>query len=86
MMHEEKKILWEKYPDVWEMYEEFNGITQEDEEAWERLIDRAHAISHKHNLPEVNLILQETVYELDRISRKRGSYGGKERQHYQYRY
>lgn len=34
---QERKALWEEYPEVQEMYEEYNGILPEDDGAWERV-------------------------------------------------
>lgn len=70
MKHEEKKILWERYPEVWAMFEEYNSILQEDQGAWKRLVDRAGELREKYHT-EVDKLLQETVGELEKISRRR---------------
>ena len=70
MTHEEKKILWERYPEVWTMFEEYNGILQEDQDAWKRLVDRAEELREKYHT-EIDMLLQETVGELEKISRRR---------------
>ena len=70
MKHEKKKILWERYPEVWAMFEEYNSILQEDQEAWKRLVDRAGELREKYHT-EVDKLLQETVRELEKISRRR---------------
>ena len=41
---QERKALWEEYPEVQEMYEEYNGILPEDDGAWERVAERCHQI------------------------------------------
>ncbi len=74
MTHQEKTELWERYPEVWEMFVEFNGITQEDGGAWKRLVDRADQINDAYHLPVVEQLLIETVDQLEKISRKRGGY------------
>ena len=70
MKHEEKKILWERYPEVWTMFEEYNSILQEDQGAWKRLVDRAGELREKYYV-EIDALLQETVGELEKISRRR---------------
>lgn len=70
MTYEEKKGLWERYPEVWTMFEEYNGILQEDQEAWERLVEHAKKLQEQYH-EEVDRILQETVGELEKISRRR---------------
>lgn len=70
MKHEEKKILWKRYPEVWTLFEKYNGILQEDQGAWERLVDEAVEIRKKYHA-EVDRILQETVGELEKISRRK---------------
>ena len=74
MTHREKTELWERYPEVWEMFVEFNDITQEDGDAWKRLADRAGQINDAYGLPVVEQLLIETVGQLEKISRKRGGY------------
>lgn len=32
---EERKKLWNQYPEVQELFEEFNGTLLEDDQAWE---------------------------------------------------
>lgn len=71
MTSKEKWELWRKYPKVWEMFEEFNGITQEDDEAWRRLIDRVEQLNAIYRLPVVRELLKETVGDLEKISLKR---------------
>lgn len=75
MTHQEKQELWGKYPKVWELFEEFNGIIQEDDEAWRRLIDRAERLDAVYGLPVVQELLKETVDDLEKISLKRRESG-----------
>ena len=70
MKHEEKKILWERYLEVWTMFAEYNSILQEDQEAWKRLVERAGELREKYHA-EIDTLLQETVGELEKISRRR---------------
>lgn len=71
MTHQEKQELWKKYPKVWELFEEFNGITQEDDEAWHRLVERVEQLNAVYGLPVVQELLRETVDDLEKISLKR---------------
>lgn len=66
-----KQDVWEQYPQVWGLFVDFNQITQEDEEAWHRLVEEAHRIDREHDLLAVRNMLTEVVGELDLISRKR---------------
>lgn len=75
MTHQEKQRLWGRYPEVWEMFVEFNGIIQEDDEAWGRLIGRAHQIMDAYDLPVVRELLITTVDDLEKISKKRRGSG-----------
>lgn len=75
MTHQEKQELWGKYPKVWELFEEFNGIIQEDDEAWRRLIDRAEWLDAVYGLPVVQELLKETVDDLEKIFLKRRESG-----------
>lgn len=74
MTYQEKAELWGRYPEVWELFVEFNSIAQEDGDAWKRLADRADQIKDAYSLPAVEQLLIETVNQLEKISRKRGGY------------
>lgn len=71
MTHEEKRALWRLYPEVWEMFVEFNGITLEDSEAWARLVDRADQIWAAGGSPVLRGLLLATVDDLEAIAKKR---------------
>lgn len=72
MTHEEKRALWAVYPEVWEMFVEFNGITLEDSEAWSRLVDRSDQIWAAGGSPVLRELILATVDDLERIAKKRG--------------
>lgn len=74
MTHEEKRALWTVYPEVWEMFVEFNGITLEDGRAWSRLVDKAHRIGDTGG-PILQELLTATVDDLEEIARKRRGCG-----------
>ena len=70
---EERKKLWELYPEVRALFEEFNYTLLEDESAWKRVVDKCHEIRKKY--PEGKLIetaLSDAAYELEKIAKKRG--------------
>ena len=70
---EERKKLWELYPEVRELFEEFNYTLLEDDAVWKRVVDKCHEIRKKY--PEGKLIeiaLSDAAYELEKIAKKRG--------------
>lgn len=76
MTSREKRALWTVYPEVWEMFEEFNGITFEpvDDDAWARLVDRTDQIGAGGS-PILRQLLIDTVDDLEKIARKRRGCG-----------
>ena len=72
MTHEEKRALWRLYPEVWEMFVEFNGITLEDSEAWSRLVDRSDQIWEAGGCtPVLQELILATVDDLEGIAKER---------------
>lgn len=69
----EAKSLWNLYPDVRSLFEEYNDILLEDDPAWKYLTERAEAMIQDAGCTELKekLILY-TAAELERIARKRG--------------
>lgn len=71
---EERKKLWELYPEIRELFEEFNYTLLEDDRTWERVADKCHEIREKY--PEGKLVetaLSDVAYELEKIAKKRGT-------------
>lgn len=64
--------LWELYPDVRNLYEEYNGILLEDDPAWKELTEKAEQLIGESETTDVkkDLILY-TVAELERIARRK---------------
>ena len=64
--------LWELYPDVRNLYEEYNGILLEDDSAWKELTEKAERLIGESETTDVkkDLILY-TVAELERIARRK---------------
>ena len=69
--HELKK-LWELYPDVRSLYEQYNGIPLEDDTSWAALTERANEMLKAPDCTELKKqVVFQTVAELERITRKR---------------
>ena len=70
---QERKILWEEYPEVQELYEEYNSILLEDNGAWGRVAERCHQIREQYQTLQVEVALQDVVWQLECLAkRKRG--------------
>lgn len=72
MTGQEAKNLWELYPEVRFLFEEYNQILLEDDSSWKELTERAEAMIKEPGCTEIKqqLILY-TVAELERIAKKR---------------
>lgn len=68
----EAKSLWNLYPDVRSLFEEYNNILLEDDPAWKDLTEQAEAMIWDPGCTELKrkLILY-TVAELERMAKKR---------------
>lgn len=67
------KSSQEEYPEVQEMYEEYNGILPEDDGAWERVAEHCHQIREQYQTMQVEVALQDVVWQLECLAkRKRG--------------
>lgn len=63
--------LWELYPDVRNLYEEYNGILLEDDAAWKELTEKAEATLKELGCSELKQqLILFTVAELERIAKK----------------
>lgn len=72
MTGREAKSLWDLYPDVRSLFEEYNDILLEDDPAWKDLTEQAEAMIRDPGCTELKekLILY-TVAELERMAKKR---------------
>lgn len=68
---QERNTLWEEYPEVREMYEEYNGILPEDAGAWERVAERCHRIKRQYQTNQVEAALLDAVWQLESLAKKR---------------
>lgn len=68
----EAKSLWNLYPDVRSLFEEYNDILLEDDPAWKDLTEQAEAMIRDPGCTELKekLILY-TVAELERMAKRR---------------
>jgi hypothetical protein len=72
MIKAERYFLWGQYPEVRELFEEYNGILLEEDSGWEQLIARCHEIEKKHDGNEaVKALLLDAVEQLEKIAKKR---------------
>lgn len=68
----ERQFLWNQYPEVREMFEEYNSILLEDDGAWERLVSRCHEIADSyHGNSFVEMLLSDAAYQLEKLAKKR---------------
>lgn len=68
----ERRFLWNQYPKIMEMFEEYNSILLEDDGAWGRLVNRCHGIADSyHGDMIVEMLLADAVYQLEKLAKKR---------------
>ena len=70
---QERKILWEEYPEIRELYEEYNSILLEDNGAWGRIIEQCHKIREQYQTQQVEAALLDVVWQLEYLAKKRRS-------------
>lgn len=69
---EERKKLWNQYPEVQELFEEFNGTLLEDDQAWERLVRKCYRIREQYYRSKIiEILLADAAHELENIAKKR---------------
>lgn len=68
---QERKALWEEYPEVQELYEEYNGILPEDDGSWERVAERCHQIREQCQTLQVEVALLDVVWQLECLAKKK---------------
>lgn len=66
MTGKELEKLWELYPEVRELYEQYNDILVEDDQAWKELIRQS-------NTDLKTTVILETVRQLEFLARRRAS-------------
>lgn len=68
---QERKILWEEYPEVQELYEEYNSILLEDNGAWGRIAERCCQIREQHQTQQAEAALLDVVWQLECLAKKK---------------
>ena len=68
---QERKSLWEEYPEVQELYEEYNSILLEDNGAWGRVAERCHQIREQYQTMQVEVALLDVVWQLKCLAKKK---------------
>lgn len=72
MTASERRFLWNQYPEIREMFEDYNGILLEDDLGWKQLACRCYEIMELyHGNKTVEILLLDTVDQLDKIAKKR---------------
>lgn len=65
--------LWRAYPEVGQLFLEFNDICQEDDASWVRVINRCREIETQYQGSEsIEIVLADVLRQLENISRKKG--------------
>ena len=73
MTGQELTKLWELYPEVRELYEQYNDILVEDDQAWKELTGRAEELIRQSNTDLKTTVILETVRQLEFLARRRAS-------------
>ena len=73
MTGKELEKLWELYPEVRELYEQYNDILVEDDQAWKELTGRAEELIRQSNTDLKTTVILETVRQLEFLARMRSS-------------
>lgn len=73
MTGKELEKFWELYPEVRELYEQYNDILVEDDQAWKELTGRAEELIRQSNTDLKTTVILETVRQLEFLARRRAS-------------
>lgn len=72
MTSAERQFLWSQYPEIREMFEEYNGLLLEDDPEWVRLVAKSHEIQGIYaGNKAVDAALLDAVAQLEKLARKR---------------
>lgn len=71
MTGQELTKLWELYPEVRELYEQYNDILVEDDKAWKELMGRAEELIRQSNTDLKTTVILETVRQLESLAKRR---------------
>lgn len=65
--------LWELYPEARELYERYNEIRLEDDQAWKELVDTAEELIQNSSSDLSQEVILETVRQLEYLAKRRRS-------------
>lgn len=68
---EERQKLWELYPEIQELFEQYNGIRLEDDQGWEVLVEQCEKIHEKYPTKTMEMLLCDAASQLERLAKKR---------------
>ena len=71
MTGQELTKLWELYPEVRELYEQYNDILVEDDQAWKELTGRAEELIRQSKTDLKTTVILETVRQLESRAKRR---------------
>ena len=63
--------FWELYPEVRELYEQYNDILVEDDQAWKELTGRAEELIRQSKTDLKTTVILETVRQLESLAKRR---------------
>ena len=68
---EKRQKLWELYPEVQELFEQYNGICLEDERAWKEVVENCHLIHKNHPTKVMEMLLADAAFQLEILAKRR---------------
>lgn len=68
---EERQKLWELYPEVQELFEQYNEIRLEDDQGWETLVEQCEKIHEEYPTKTMEMLLCDAASQLERLAKKR---------------
>jgi hypothetical protein len=71
MTGQELVKFWELYPEVRELYEQYNDILVEDDQAWKELTGRAEELIRQSKTDLKTTVILETVRQLESLAKRR---------------
>lgn len=71
MTGQELTKLWELYPEVRELYEQYNDILVEDDQAWKELTGKAEELIRQSKTDLKTTVILETVRQLESLAKRR---------------
>ena len=73
MTGKELTKLWELYPEARGLYEQYNDILLEDDDAWKELTGTAENLIRKSSTELHTIVILETVRQLEILAKRRAA-------------